>query len=346
MTRLALIARMDKTGLGNQTRALTEMLNPNKILVIDSSSFNKSQQYPDFYAKRNAYKNLGMLKPSDGIRFMNNVDVVFSCETFYSSTFINDARNRGVKTILQYNYEFLANLMPGTHALADKMVAPSLWRIEEARQKFGEVIYLPPPTNESKFEHVRKINAARTGKRKFLHIVGNRAAHDRNGTDDIIAALKYTNADFEIHIRTQYPLEIDTSDPRIVLNESNPVDETELYLDYDALISPRRYAGLCLPMNEALLSGLPVIMTNIDPNNKILPQKWLVDSYKIGEFEAKTTIEIYGSSLQNLANRIEWLCNADLSKEKQEAYEIGHTNFSFEVLKPKYEELINGVCNV
>ena len=28
---------------------------------------------------------------------------------------------------------------------------------------------------------------------------------------------------------------------------------------------PRRYGGLCLPMNEALTSGLPVIMSNQSP---------------------------------------------------------------------------------
>lgn len=38
------------------------------------------------------------------------------------------------------------------------------------------------------------------------------------------------------------------------------------------MILPRKYAGLCLPMNEALMSGLPVIMTDIEPNNVILPK--------------------------------------------------------------------------
>jgi hypothetical protein len=30
---------------------------------------------------------------------------------------------------------------------------------------------------------------------------------------------------------------------------------------------------LCLPMNEALTSGLPVIMSNMSPNDAILPQE-------------------------------------------------------------------------
>jgi DNA polymerase I-like protein with 3'-5' exonuclease and polymerase domains len=33
-------------------------------------------------------------------------------------------------------------------------------------------------------------------------------------------------------------------------------------------------------MNEALLSGLPVIMTDVSPNNTILPPEWLVEATK------------------------------------------------------------------
>ena len=34
--RLGIIARSDNTGLGNQTRELVKMLNPDRILLIDS----------------------------------------------------------------------------------------------------------------------------------------------------------------------------------------------------------------------------------------------------------------------------------------------------------------------
>ena len=39
--RLVIIARSDNTGLGNQTRELVNMLNPTKIMLIDSTPFNK-----------------------------------------------------------------------------------------------------------------------------------------------------------------------------------------------------------------------------------------------------------------------------------------------------------------
>jgi hypothetical protein len=45
-------------------------------------------------------------------------------------------------------------------------------------------------------------------------------------------------------------------DHRVKFDFGDPDDQAELYTDFDALILPQRYGGLCLPMNEALLSGL------------------------------------------------------------------------------------------
>lgn len=338
--RLGILARMDKTGLANQTRNLAEMLKPSKVLVIDSTPFSNRQQYPGMYKKFNAYKNVGMIRPATAVQFMRGLDAVLSCEMFYSPTFINDAKRIGVKTLLQYNYEFLVNLLPGNHAIPDAMIAPSYWRIDEAKSKFPNVKYLPPPTNVNNFASVRSKNMARTGKR-FLHVVGNRAANDRNGTDDLIASLKYTDADFELVIKSITQLQYADLDQRITIDNSVPEDETLLYEGFDALILPRRYAGLCLLMNEGLVSGLPVIMTNIDPNNKILPLEWLCEAHKKGSFMTKTEVDIYASDLQSLANKIEWLCSVDLQKEKEKAFQIGYDNFSFEVLRPKYEKLLD-----
>ena len=40
--RLGIIARSDNTGLGNQTRELVNMLNPDKIMLINSRFFNQN----------------------------------------------------------------------------------------------------------------------------------------------------------------------------------------------------------------------------------------------------------------------------------------------------------------
>ena len=77
-------------------------------------------------------------------------------------------------------------------------------------------------------------------------------------------------------VKSQKPLEPIIKDKRITWDSSAPDDQWRLYAGFNALIMPRRYGGLCLPMNEALTSGLPVIMSNTSPNDAVLPGDWLV----------------------------------------------------------------------
>jgi hypothetical protein len=60
--RLGIIARCDNTGLGNQTRELVKMLNPSKILLIDSSSFGGGDQNHDWYDRYNCIVSHGFIK--------------------------------------------------------------------------------------------------------------------------------------------------------------------------------------------------------------------------------------------------------------------------------------------
>ena len=108
--RLGIIARSDNTGLGNQTRELVNMLNPDKILLIDSTPFNKNKQHPEWYQGYDCLTTNGFPSLQQIKMFLNNIDVVLSCETFYDQNFIRFANKRNVKTILQYNYELFGHL--------------------------------------------------------------------------------------------------------------------------------------------------------------------------------------------------------------------------------------------
>jgi hypothetical protein len=95
-------------------------------------------------------------------------------------------------------------------------------------------------------------------------------------------------------------------------------------------------------MNEALISGLPVFMTDILPNNQILPHNWLVSSNKIGEFKTKSMVDVYEANQEELAKSIDnYFNNINIYDSKQKAIEIGFNNFSVEVLKDKWLKVIN-----
>jgi len=343
--RLGIIARCDNTGLGNQTRELVKMLNPHKILLVDSYSFNNNKQYPHWYDGYDVIKTIkGMPRMKEVFAFLDDVDVVISCETFYHLDFVDIARKRNIKTILQYNYELFGNMVNPEWSLPDILLSPSVWNMDIVEKKFGSkcrVYHLPPPTDTSLFNNVRQNNLSKTHKR-ILHVAGKKAAKDRNGTNTVVEMLKHSSADYELVITTQTPLDFITKDNRLKINKDNVRNREDLYSGYDAMVLPRRYAGLCLPMNEALISGLPVFMTNISPNNQILPDKWLIDSNKIGEFKTKSMVDVYEADAIKLGRAIDnYISDQKIDKYKNNAIEIGFNNFSVESLKNKWLKVIN-----
>jgi glycosyltransferase involved in cell wall biosynthesis len=125
----------------------------------------------------------------------------------------------------------------------------------------------------------------------------------------------------------------------------DPDDQAELYTDFDALILPRRYGGLCLPMNEALLSGLPVIMPDCSPNNDVLPTHWLIPATRTGSFMARTEIELHEADPRALGAQLDQLAGLssdELIQQKAEAYALGYERFSMEAVRPVWEMVLRG----
>lgn len=337
-----LIVRGDDSGLGNQTRRMTYFLRPQRLLYIDSTSFSKNKvQHKDWYDGFSGYYVQGFPNDREIRTFLRGLTHFTTCETAYNYNFYSIARQMRVKSSCVINYEFCDYLVKPELPKPDLFIMPSYWKLDEMKKRFGDdkVVYLPPPIDPNEFKEAREINFNRTGRPRFLHIVGTLALNDRNGTLDLLQALKYTKSDFElvIHSQQELPREYIISDSRIKYNMRSLENSCDLYKDFGALILPRRYAGLCLPCNEALMSGLPVIMTDTSPNNYLLPKEWLVKCHKKGEFMTRTMIDIYESDIKDLAKKIDWLIkqNGDI---KTQAFDLGYSNFSESVLLPKYKE--------
>jgi hypothetical protein len=343
--RLGIIARSDNTGLGNQTMELVKMLNPDKILLINSQFFNNNQQHPEWYKDYNVIETRkGMPRTNEVLAFLEDIDVVISCETFYHLELVDLAKQKGIKTILQYNYELFGHLAHPEWTLPDVLLAPSIWNLDVIVQKFGtktQVMHLPPPTDHTLFNQAKEINLSKDH-RRILHIAGKKAAKDRNGTESILKMIKYSKEDYELIIKSQTPLNLICKDSRVKIEIGNPDNRQDMYSGFDAMVLPRRYAGLCLPMNEALMSALPVFMTNISPNNAILPDKWLAESKQIDSFRTKSMVNVYDAKSDSLAKIIDkYVKNNNKTEIKQIAYSIGIDNFSVDNLKNKYLEIIN-----
>jgi hypothetical protein len=347
--RLGIIARSDNTGLGNQTRNIVNMLNPNKILLIDSTPFNENKQHPEWYSGYNCITTkYGFAKKEEIVEFLHELDVVLTCESFYSDLFLRLAEKRGVKTILQYNYEFLDLVINPEQRIPNVLLSPSEWKIDHVRKVLGhltQVIHIPPPIEPSVFSKQKEINMSKNHNR-ILHIAGKFASKDRNGTSTVIDMLNYSKENYELVIKSQTPIETDCKDPRLTIDMSSPENSADLYSGFDAMVLPRRYAGLCLPMNESLMSGLPVFMTDISPNNAVLPNKWLVESKNIDRLLTRMTLDVYEADTKKLANMIDSYIKLENKKDlKQEAFDIAINNFNANILKQQYLNVINNIIS-
>jgi hypothetical protein len=344
--KLGIIARSDNTGLGNQTKELVDMLKPTKILLIDSTPFNKNMQHPEWYSDYSCIRSTGFPTPQQIKLFLNEVDIVISCETFYDQNFIKYAQKYGVKTILQYNYELFANLAAPNLPLPDILLSPSVWHIDHVEKLFGKqsrVIHLPPPTNPFIFSGAKEINLSKDHNR-ILHIAGKKAAKDRNGTNTVLQMLKHSKADYELVIKSQSEIETNVKDSRLTIEIGNPDNREDMYAGFDAMVLPRRYAGLCLPMNEALMSALPVFMTNVSPNNHVLPSEWLIKSNLIETFRTKVRIDLFEADKIILAQTIDNYINNDNKLiEKEKAFNLGYNNFAPNKLKDIYLNIISHI---
>jgi len=342
--KLGIIARCDNTGLGNQTKELVDMLSPDKILLIDSAPFNNNQQFPERYNDYEVIHSHGFITEKTARRFMSGLDVVLSCETFYNNHFVAIARQLNIKTVLQYNYEFLDYLQQKTLIEPpDVLLAPSEWGLEHVIDRFKksstQIYLLPPPTNFEAFNEVREYNLSNKHNR-VLHIGGKAAMNDRNGTLSTLSMVDHSLYDYELVVTTQTRLPL-ISNPRIHIQHNNVVNKQDLYRGFDAVVLPRKYGGLCLPMNEALVSGLPVFMTDISPNNQILPRKWLTPATHSGSFMTRTELDYYSADPKELADTVDtYMAFANMTKEKEEAVKIA-SRFDPKLLKDKYLAILS-----
>lgn len=350
MVKTGLLAFCNDGGIGAQTRRLAKLLNPDLIMVINSSSFSQNvTQHYEWYDGYKYFIARGFPPTNDDVqRFLLGLTHVICVENPYNFGLVYWGQKQGTKVYCQSNYEFCDNLDKPWLPVPDKFLMPSYWKIEEMERRFGKdrVMYLPPPLDPDEFRKAREINLARTGKRRFLHVIGTIATEDRNGTLDLLEAIKKIKGDFEIVIRTQHQLTMDylSEDERVKYELGNRKDNAELYVDFDALILPRRWGGLSLTANEALMSGLPVIMTDISPNNEWLPEDWLVRAEVKGNFPARSQVDFYSADYEELAKKIDWfiqMSKAGLQAHKELAFNLAYTMFSPEVLKPKYLDLFN-----
>lgn len=344
--RLGLIARADRSGLGVQSLEFFRAMQPERVLVIDVSQFADNAEHCNKFTDLSLYPGATVHKgwsPPQSllVPWLRGLDAVFSCETFYCDELPDLAHGLGVKTVLQPNYEFLR-----PWCAPDLWAIPSMWHWDEIPEPKQ---YLPVPIALDRFGERR--GYVNSGPRHFLHVCGRPAIHDRNGTGDLLGALQHVRSDVVLTIRCQNASYIQRllSRREIPPNIELRVDATNvenywsLYDRGDVMILPRRYGGLCLPANEALGAGMPVIMTDVSPNNQWLPAEWLVPATKTAEFMAFNRVDVYVANHVELAAKIDRFASDDVffGAAKADAERLAK-ELSWDNLRGEYEKVLSG----
>lgn len=341
--RIGLLAFSTDTGLGIQTHNFYKHMKPTKTLIADLSSMNHMPTHHERFPDAVVVKGIPECAAMDWLT--NDVDIVFVCETPLNYCLFEKGEAKGVPTVLQYNYEFLDYLNRPELPKPTVLAAPTIWHKKDVEAlNIAPVLDLPVPTEVSDIIS-REISQCR----KIFHIAGRQAIHDRNGTRTFIDAAIKCGRKFEFII---YAQQLDDDTKRHIENAQQHIDLTvvwdvadymDMYRDGDLLVLPRKYGGLCLPMQEALAAGIPVIMPDIEPNGYRLPKQWLVKAERTRSFMTRTQIDLYETDADHLAFKMCQFGDDELMKwSNKEAIEIGK-GLKWENLKVYYQTVFEQI---
>ncbi len=333
--RLTLLAVASETGLGYQTKAYYKHLKPDKVVIIDISDLNGQKQHYEWYdGAKDLITVKGIPTDKDLELILQDTDVLLTAETAYNLNLYRLAKQKGVKTVCVENPEFYDHVKYPQYDMPDVIILPSVWMLDEitrhANSRGTKVVQIHHPVDLDEIAFTERTSC------KFIHIAGKPAAHDRNGTWDFLTAcpdglVTTQSSDLATVIRQRY------RHARVLTNIDDP---KKLYQLADVLVLPRKYGGNCLPLNEALASGMPVIMPDISPNNHLLPKEWLVEAYVTGSFEPRTKVDIYTVDHDDLRNKIDWFRQQNIAEQSRRARSLAET-ISWEHLKDRYLEVIH-----
>jgi hypothetical protein len=293
--RIGLIGRCDNGGLGIQTKYFLKHVKLEKLMCVLYGYPNYPEQFPQAVIVKQCPTNRQLDK------FVKDIDVLLCIETPYNWHAFEIAKKRGIKTALFINYEFLKNPLP---VEPDILLNHADWHMADLPRKC-QVFNFPVDREVHKFRIRNKANV-------FLHIVGHGGFRGRNGTPEFLQAIPLVKNNVRFIIYSQIEVnKID--DRRIEWRCGECQEEAEMFQDADVLVSPRKFGGMSLPLNEAMSNGLAIIMTDMEPQNTFLPKDLLIPVKKREKATAFREIEVGVVEPQDIAKKIDAIAFQDIS---------------------------------
>lgn len=258
MTRFGVIGRADRGGLAAQTRGVAEHLPVDAAMIVDLGQSNRGPL--DLGSWRRLVPEIRVVQnppTDDDVRWLvDQVDVLYTAESTYHPGLNAYCHERGVRLVVHANAEIHDPVASGYEA---ELWAPTNYRLD-LLPRWTQVVPMPVDLAAAPAEPPALGRPLR-----LLHVAAP-AFNDRNGTALVLDALPFLDYDATLVIVGDDGQTYPERYGRVVIERQPTVDDRwSNYDNVDALVLPRRYGGLCLPMIEAASRGLPVVTLDLEP---------------------------------------------------------------------------------
>lgn len=345
--KVGLIARSEDRGLGNLTWEWAQHMAPDRVLLVEPNHAIQQRRgrYDDPTVVHWNHHGDAALDERVVRAWLDGLDVVYSAETFYDWRVCDWAREAGVRTVCHVMPEYYRHGQPTNVTIPkpDVWWTPTSWRLDQLAP--GTII-VPVPIATERFRC--GAGTATSGPPRWLHIGGARAASDRNGTRLVIGAMRHLHREHVVRIRTQAERIPRPQLGRHVHLEAittPAVEYWDLYHDADAMVLPRRYAGLSLPAIEAMAAGCALMMSDVEPQRSDWPIIAVPAARRGHVRTAAGMIEMADVNPKTLAGMMDDLADdpAALQAHRKAAVEFAESQ-SWARLEPLIREELERVC--
>lgn len=304
--RVGSVVFATEQGLGYLAKEFYEKGIINKVVIREHST---RKSHYEWYKKEDIVKYEELLETCDTLLFI---------ETPHDWKLIPKARDKGVKTILIPMYECTRYPLPYE---PDLIIVPSL--LDHKYYNDKKAVFLPIPVNT--------VWKERKEAKIFVHNAGNGGLGGRNGTKELIEALRYTSSPFKLIIRSQIPLP-KINDERVEVRLGTFDD---IWSEGDVFIFPEKFNGLSLPLQEAFASGMLVMCGDRFPMNTWLPTEPLIPIHSYKKERIAVEFDSAIMTPQDIAMSIDKWYGKDITKFSLLGKDWGMKH-SWEVLKAEY----------
>lgn len=261
--------------------------------------------------------------------WLNKMDVMFFFETPFDWSLISYCKDYGIKTIMMPMYECMPKVWP---AYPDQVINPSA--LDQEYYPHG--VHIPVPVSVKWRQ--------RTRARTFIHRAGHGGLKGRNGTAELVEAMRLVKSEAKLYLSTQAKpsYSFDILPDNIYLSHEE-IPYKQLWSDGDALIFPEKFNGLSLPLQEARAAGMLVMATDRFPMNAWLPREPLIPVKSYHRSSVSGRCVLFNEAIidpQAIADKIDEYYNKDITGYSVSGMMWAET-MSWKVLKPLYMEEID-----